>query len=240
MLQWYDGSRWNHRAYWGANNIAWGIDGTTSRRYMGPLPAAGKWVRLEVPAAQVGLDGKSVSGMAFTLYDGRATWDRAGIATCTPPSAAAWVEDAVPRGAMTGGNSEGWNWTSTNPPPFSGALAHQSALAAGLHQHYFYWSTRLRARQSNRCDYAVAKRRGPGWHNGRIQRHRDEQRYDGLRHVHVRLDRQHACRLDSDLLVIGAFACPGNERFDDPASHVAHGDHRQPQPDNGNGDEPEC
>ena len=45
---------------------------------MGPLPATGQWVRLSVPAAQVGLDGKSVSGMAFALYDGRATWDSAG------------------------------------------------------------------------------------------------------------------------------------------------------------------
>jgi hypothetical protein len=78
MLQWHDGSSWEYRAYWGANNIGWGVDGTASRRYMGPLPATGKWVRLEVPAAQVGLEGKTVSGMAFTLYDGRATWDYAG------------------------------------------------------------------------------------------------------------------------------------------------------------------
>jgi hypothetical protein len=36
-------------------------------------------VRLEVPAAFVGLEGRMVSGVAFTLYDGRATWDRTGI-----------------------------------------------------------------------------------------------------------------------------------------------------------------
>lgn len=78
MLQWYDGTGWEHRAYWGANQIAWGTDGTNSRRRMGDLPKAGGWVRLEVPASQVGLEGKSVSGMAFTLYGGRATWDRAG------------------------------------------------------------------------------------------------------------------------------------------------------------------
>jgi hypothetical protein len=78
MLQWHDGLNWAHRAYWGANQIAWGTDGTASRRYMGPLPATGQWVRLAVPAAQVGLDNKAVSGMAFTLYDGRATWDYAG------------------------------------------------------------------------------------------------------------------------------------------------------------------
>ena len=77
MLQWNDG-QWEHRAYWGANVIPWGVNGTASRRYMGALPSAGQWVRLEVPAALVGLEGRSVNGMAFTLQDGRATWDRAG------------------------------------------------------------------------------------------------------------------------------------------------------------------
>ena len=42
------------------------------------LPAAGSWVRLEVPASAVGLEGKSATGMGFTLFDGRASWDRAG------------------------------------------------------------------------------------------------------------------------------------------------------------------
>ncbi|HYP01628.1 MAG TPA: hypothetical protein VER76_15665, partial [Pyrinomonadaceae bacterium] len=78
MLQWNDGSWWDHRAYWGANTIAWGTDGTNSRRYMGALPPTGQWIKLEVPASQVGLEGQTVKGMAFTLYGGRATWDRAG------------------------------------------------------------------------------------------------------------------------------------------------------------------
>jgi hypothetical protein len=47
---------------------------------MGALPAAGGWVRLEVPASLVGLQGAAVDGMAFTLYGGRATWDHAGKA----------------------------------------------------------------------------------------------------------------------------------------------------------------
>jgi RHS repeat-associated protein len=72
MIQWHDNSAgWEHRAYWGANNIGWGADGTNSRRYMGTLPPAGQWVRLEVPA--------------FTLYGGRATWDRAGKAAAGGP-----------------------------------------------------------------------------------------------------------------------------------------------------------
>ena len=77
MLQWNDGS-WEHRAYWGANNLPWGTDGTNSRRYMGPLPAAGTWVKLEVPASLVGLEGHTLNGMAFSMWGGRATWDRAG------------------------------------------------------------------------------------------------------------------------------------------------------------------
>ncbi|MBK8688431.1 MAG: hypothetical protein IPN24_08280 [Betaproteobacteria bacterium] len=83
MLQWNDGT-WEHRAYWGANLTPWGTDGTPSRRPMGTLPAAGRWVRLEVPAAQVGLEGRTVNGMAFTLHGGRATWDYAGKRTSAP------------------------------------------------------------------------------------------------------------------------------------------------------------
>lgn len=77
MLQWNNGT-WEHRAYWGANKIGWGADGTVSRRWMGPLPPAGRWVRLEVPANLVALEGSVLNGMAFTLWDGRANWDAAG------------------------------------------------------------------------------------------------------------------------------------------------------------------
>ncbi len=83
MLQWYvtdengNGS-WEHRAYWGENLIEAGQTGTASRYYAGALPTAGNWVRLEVPASAVGLEGKIVQGMAFTLWGGRAAWDRAG------------------------------------------------------------------------------------------------------------------------------------------------------------------
>lgn len=77
MLQWNDGS-WEHRAFWGADKIGWGVTGTASRLRIGDLPPAGRWVRLEVPAAAVGLEGRPIHGMAFTLFGGRATWDLAG------------------------------------------------------------------------------------------------------------------------------------------------------------------
>jgi hypothetical protein len=224
MLQWNDGS-WEHRAYWGANLISWGTNGTNSRRFMGALPAAGQWVRLAVPAAQVGLEGRTLNGMAYTLYGGRATWDYAGKSAagattyqvsgmvtlngaalsgvslaatngvsctssdatgsyaCTVPQGwsgtvtpslsgytftptsrsyssvsanqtaqnyaattsggtTIWVEDAVPTGAVKASDGgDAWTWISANPAPYSGALAHQSAVANGEHQHYFYNAT---------------------------------------------------------------------------------------------------
>jgi hypothetical protein len=77
MLHWNDGS-WEHRAYWGADLLSYGQNGTASRRYMGPLPPAGQWVQLKVPASQVGLEGSTLKGMSFSLHGGRATWDTAG------------------------------------------------------------------------------------------------------------------------------------------------------------------
>jgi hypothetical protein len=85
MLQFLDGT-WSHRAYWGESKFDWGVEATVSRRYMGPMPPVGTWVRLEVPARQVGLANGTLSGMAFTLAGGSATWGAAGARS---PS---WVE----------------------------------------------------------------------------------------------------------------------------------------------------
>jgi hypothetical protein len=82
MLQWqdFDGS-WEHRAYWGADLIGWGTDGTDSRRRIGDLPAAGAWVTLRVPARLVGLENQMVHGVGYVLFEGRAAWDRTGRVT---------------------------------------------------------------------------------------------------------------------------------------------------------------
>ena len=84
MISWL-ANNWEHRAYWGANSINYGTNNTAGRRYVGALPAAGQWVRLEVPASQVGLEGQSVKGMSFSLFGGRATWDYSGRASATAP-----------------------------------------------------------------------------------------------------------------------------------------------------------
>jgi hypothetical protein len=77
MLQWNNGS-WDHRAYWGSDNLNYGQNGTASRRFMGPLPVPGQWVQLKVPANAVGLENSVLKGMAFTAYGGRTSWDAAG------------------------------------------------------------------------------------------------------------------------------------------------------------------
>ncbi len=47
---------------------------------MGSLPVTGQWMRLEVPAAAVGLENVAVKELAFVLYGRRAWWDKAGVA----------------------------------------------------------------------------------------------------------------------------------------------------------------
>jgi hypothetical protein len=84
MLSWV-ADNWEHRAYWGANLITYGADGTASRFYVGTLPAVGQWVRLEVPASAVGLESQTITGMSFSLYNGRATWDYTGKAAQSAP-----------------------------------------------------------------------------------------------------------------------------------------------------------
>jgi mono/diheme cytochrome c family protein len=98
MLQWNTGA-WQHRAFWGENLIPWGADGTAERHAMGRLPETGKWVRLEVEAAKVGLTpGAVVQGWAFTQHGGTTYWDKAGIVTRTPQgngpvdSLSAWLQ----------------------------------------------------------------------------------------------------------------------------------------------------
>ncbi len=86
LLEWNDGKGWEHRAYWGVDLIQQGKSGTESRHPMDKIPEAGGWVRLAVPAAAVGLDGKKVFGMAFKLNGGRCWWRKAGAVRVTESS----------------------------------------------------------------------------------------------------------------------------------------------------------
>jgi mono/diheme cytochrome c family protein len=111
MLQWHTKAGWSHRAYWGENVIDWGKDGTPERLRMGGLPAAGQWVRLEVPAASLKLAaGTVIDGWAFTQHGGTVYWDNAGITTLIPQegqlydSLTAWA--AAQRGVGAAGLPE--------------------------------------------------------------------------------------------------------------------------------------
>ena len=79
MMQWNDGN-WEHRAFWGEDLIRLGQDGSPARRSMGPLPKAGEWVMLEVPAQAVGIEAESaIIGWSFDQLDGTVYWDKAGV-----------------------------------------------------------------------------------------------------------------------------------------------------------------
>ena len=85
--------------------------------------------------------------VVWTLFSGAGNVTLQGAALAGqrilhPPSGCVWVDDAVPLGAPAGSDGgDSWNWVSSNPTPYSGTLAHQSALASGEHQHYFYNAT---------------------------------------------------------------------------------------------------
>ena len=104
MLQYYS-TNWLHRAVWGDYNIIpWGAANTTERVNMGPLPSAGKWIRIEVAAEKVGLKpGTIVTGFAVTQFGGIVFWDKIGMtgkkdpATDPAQSFAAWWQQQTGR-----------------------------------------------------------------------------------------------------------------------------------------------
>jgi hypothetical protein len=125
MLSWNTGSSWEHRAYWGANLINYGLDATASRHYVGPVPATGQWVQLQVPASQVGLEGTIVSGMSFSLYNGRATWDAAGV-TSQPTGTTFQPTSSLRVSALK--TSGGFKLTWASVPGHTYRIAYKSTL----------------------------------------------------------------------------------------------------------------
>ncbi len=87
MLQFHT-KGWNHRAVWGEEGaIPFGKVRTPERVRMGALPAAGKWQKLEVDTAKLGLQpGMIVTGFAFTQFDGTVYWDRLAMSSRVDPA----------------------------------------------------------------------------------------------------------------------------------------------------------
>jgi hypothetical protein len=126
-ILYFDGTAWNGFAHWGPDYFGWGTD-------CGALPAAGQWVRLEVPASVLGNEGATISGLALVKIAGRCAWDTIGTQNHT------WVDDELPAGAS------GWPadaitepWTiRCAPPAYSGSSASPGDSYANIHQHYFW------------------------------------------------------------------------------------------------------
>jgi hypothetical protein len=79
MLQWNNGN-WEQRAFWGDDIIKFGELNTPSRRRIGSLPKAGEWVRLEVPARQLGITSPvDFVGWSFDQQGGTVYWDKSGV-----------------------------------------------------------------------------------------------------------------------------------------------------------------
>lgn len=97
MLQFHDDKNWNHRAWWGEDLLSYGQGSKkTEHHHLGKLPPLGKWTRLEVPAAAVGLsDGKKVTSLAFTQFGGTVLWDLVGRHTDTSRAALAEFPEPV-------------------------------------------------------------------------------------------------------------------------------------------------
>lgn len=110
LLQWRVGDSWEHRAYWGQDRIAVGVNGTPSRFRVGDRPTAGRWIRLEVPAGQVGLEDQAVNGLAFTLFDGRAAWGAAGL--IQGGETLTWFDGEIFEDATVDSDAENWDWVA--------------------------------------------------------------------------------------------------------------------------------
>jgi hypothetical protein len=89
MIQWH-GDDWEHRAFWGADLIAFGAAGTPSRMSAGPLPRTGEWVRLEVKAKDVGFKpGDKIVGVSYDQHGGKVYWDKTGFELKAAPESPA-------------------------------------------------------------------------------------------------------------------------------------------------------
>ena len=147
MLQYQDAAggitQWDHRARWGEDLIFSTLQPGAGKFLVGALPQSGVWTRLEVLASSVGMAGKTMSGIAFGVYDGQAWFDHVSTTGgCSVPIASAptlgtgdsiWVDDSIPGTATPDGV---WQWDSTQKA--SGTQSHTEPPTSGRHQHYFY------------------------------------------------------------------------------------------------------
>lgn len=135
LLQWQDDAgSWEHRAFWGESLWPYGQDTPLARHAMGPLPPAGVWTRLEVPAAWVGLEGRQVRGLGVVAYDGAVHWDYWGRRRSARDET--WLTDSLPAGAEPDlVHGQPWRWGLGATAPFEGLPVHGAATAADPQRH---------------------------------------------------------------------------------------------------------
>ncbi len=142
MLQWKTLTEWEHRAYWGENLCPWGVNGTASRRYMGPIsPTRGTWIKLEVPASSVGLEGQNIRGMAFTQYGGTVYWDRSGKRPAPRGNQAAFIGQSVGSTTMPQGSQRTISVTMSNTGSTTWTSAAGYTLGSQNPQDNTFWDS---------------------------------------------------------------------------------------------------
>ena len=98
MLEWQFRGNWEHRAYWGDDEIQLGNNFSPSRMQAGPLPKTDAWVRLDVRASEIGVEAEHepVTGWSFAQFGGLAYWGRAGVVVKPKPAAVVAVSPPAP------------------------------------------------------------------------------------------------------------------------------------------------
>jgi hypothetical protein len=131
VLGWHTtGGSWV-KAYYGQSLIG-GEAGMVS---LGAVPAGGQWLRVQVPASQLGIVGATVDGFDVQTYDGQSWVDRAGKTCVQPPatpgvngSDTLWIDDVLPGGA----NGSGISWDTSQHVSGTQSLS-TGPIAAGQH-----------------------------------------------------------------------------------------------------------
>ncbi len=99
MIEFFDGSSWEHRAFWGRDELGYGERGTPSRLRVGGLPKAGEWAELSVRPGTLELN--RVQGISFRARGGKAFWGRTILAAAQGETVL--VEDRSPEGSKVQG-----------------------------------------------------------------------------------------------------------------------------------------
>ena len=137
LVTWTGNARQFH-ACWGERLAELPAEATVST--VGPVPPAGRWVRLEVDASAAGTD-LAPTGMKFLTYDGHAAWGRAGVSSFAEPSPASevvWVGNDLPDAQAhvippvpNDPLQEEWEWISAETPASSVREVSYGTVTAG-------------------------------------------------------------------------------------------------------------